>query len=513
MKPTTRIAANAAATYMRSVLAVGLSLFSSRWVLKALGTTDFGLFNIVGSLIIFLTFLNSVMATSSARHFAYAMGKRNIQEVNKWFNASLSIHLILPAFLVAIGWPLAECVIRNILTIPPDRIPACIFVFRISLFSAFVNMASIPFVAMFTAKQEIAEIAFWGVFQAILNFMLAWILPMVAYDKLIFYAAGMVLIHIIIHLMKIYRAYHRFPECQISLRDWFNLDRFKELLSFATWTLIGRSGGTLRNQGSSILLNLYFGPSVNAGFGIANQVSIQTGALSAAMMGAISPEITRREGSGERKAMIDLAIRSCKYGTVLVLLLAIPFLIEANYILKLWLVNPPPYSVVLSQLIMITFLVDKITAGYMYAVNAHGKIMAYQSTVGVMLLLTLPISWLLLKIGLAPPSIGFAFIFVQAICSIGRVVWAKKLFGVSVIDWVKKVLLPCFVTSLISIIIGYSLITAFPPGIYRLFLVCLSSFITIFILSIYIILDKKEVDGLMQISKAVCTKILSFANC
>jgi Na+-driven multidrug efflux pump len=159
MNPSQRIVLNTAATYTRSVLAVALALFSSRWVLNALGQTDFGIFSVVGSLIIFIVFLNSVMAASAGRHYAFAIGQGNNTEVNRWFNAAFSVHLCLAVFLTLIGWPIGEYLISHVLNIPADRVQTSLGVFRVSLISAFVSMISIPFVAMFTAKQRIAELA------------------------------------------------------------------------------------------------------------------------------------------------------------------------------------------------------------------------------------------------------------------------------------------------------------------------------------------------------------------
>jgi len=443
MKSSTRIALNTATTYSRSLVGVGLALFSSRWILQALGATDFGLFQVVGSLVIFLTFFNAVMATSAARHFAFAIGKGDTDDVNRWFNTSLSIHLILPIILIAIGWPIAEYAILNWLTIPPDRIAASVTVFRISLIGAFVNMASIPFVAMFNAKQRIAEVSMWGMVQHILILLLAWLLLRAPFDKLIAYAVGMVSIHVLIHLIKITRASLLFPECKLNAHEWFNRKHFMELLGFASWTLIGRSGGTLRNQGTSVLINLHFGPVVNAGYGIANQVSTQVSAFSAALMRAIAPEVTAREGRGQRKEMLALSVRASKFGTLLVLFFGVPFILEATFILDLWLVKTPPYAAILCQLMMATFIADKLGVGYMIAVNAHGKIATYQATVGGLLLMTLPLIWLLFTLGCSPASIGFAFLGIQSLCSIGRVLWVRHLFGVPFRQWLARVVLPC----------------------------------------------------------------------
>lgn len=502
-----RLLLNTAATYTRSVLAVGLGLFSSRWLLNSLGQTDFGLFSVVGSLIIFVTFLNNVMAGSASRHFAYAIGQGDSVEVNKWFNAALSTHLLLPVSLIIMGWPIGEYCIRNILTIPSDRIHACILVFRLSLISAFVSMASIPFVAMFRAKQSIVELSIWETSQAVLAFTLAFILTLTAGDRLLIYAAGMVTISVVIQFVQISRAFFVFRECRVQFSYWFDATRFKEIFSFASWSFIGMSGGLLRNQGSAILLNLYFGPSVNAAYGIANQVTSQTSNLSTAMFGAFTPEITASEGRGDRPRMLDLALRASKFGTLLMIFFAVPLIVEMDYVLKLWLVEPPRYTGLFCQLMLTTFLLDRLSTGYTLAVNAHGKIAAYQVTVGTTLLLTIPLSWLFIHLGYPPTSVGLAFIVIQILCSLGRVYWVKRLFGVPVRRWFVEIVFPCSLVTIISIVASIIPGWLMPSSLLRLIIACAASVITSALAAWYVALDHRERAFIMDNACKVVRKL------
>lgn len=435
------------ATYGRSVLAMGMALFSSRWVLNSLGQSDFGLYSVVGSIIVFIVFLNTVMAGSAARFFAFSIGKGNADEVNQWFNAALSIHVCLAFVLIGVGWPVGEAVVRHVLNIPPDRVQASVWVFRVSLVSAFVSMLAVPFIAMFTAKQHIAELAVWGLLQSVLSFTLAFSLPYASGDRLLFYTVGMVGIVVLLQAAQIARARVVFQECRIAVDRWFSRERLREMFSFCSWNLIGSSGAVLRDQGSAILLNLYFGPQVNAAYGIATQVSSQTNQLSASMVGAFAPEITASEGRGDRTRMLSLSNQASKLGTLMVLVFAIPLMVEMDYVLKLWLKTPPEHAAMFCRLILITFLIDRLTTGFMLAVSAHGRIAAYQATVGASLVLTLPIAWIGLNAGLPATSVGFAFILTMIITSLGRAFWARKLFGMPLSDWLLKVVLGCTVVA------------------------------------------------------------------
>lgn len=507
MNPSQRISLNATATYARAVFAAGLALFSSRWVLNALGQTDFGLFSLVGSIIGFVTFLNIVMASSTGRHFAYSIGQGDPAEVNRWFNAALGIHLGLAAGLVLIGLAAGEYVVAYVLTIPAERLPACRWVFRVSLLSAFTSMASIPFIAMFNAQQHIAELAVWGTLQSIFTFTLAYILTHVSGDRLLFYAVGMVIILVLIHSAQIVRAVTVFRECHIVYRLWFDGRRFKDIVSFAVWNLIGIFGGTLRGHGSAVLLNLYFGPRVNAAYGIASQVSSQTDQLAAAMLGALSPEITASEGRGDRARMINYSLRACKFGSILIMLFAIPVMAEMDYILNLWLGEAPPYTAPLCQLILCTFLVDRLSAGYMLAVNAHGRIAGYQATVGTSLLLTLPLAWFFLWMGLSPTSMGVAFVITMIGCTLGRVLWARHLFRVPVRRWLSDVILPCALVMLAATLAAVVPCWLLPSSFLRLALTAVAGIAVTLLTTWFLALDPGECAFVRQNTQRLWSKI------
>ncbi len=460
MKPSQKIVLNTAATYTRSVIALALSLFSSRWIFNGLGQIDYGIFSVVGSLIIFVVFFNNLMATSTGRHYAFAIGQGSSEEVNRWFNAAFSIHLGFAVILTIMGWPVGEYFIAHVLNIPAERLATSLSVFRVSLISAFVGMIAIPFTAMFTAKQRITELAAWGLLQTLLIFMLAWCLKYVTCDKLLFYAICMVVILLFVQLIQISRAISVFKECKFDRGMWFDKKRTREIFSFAGWNLIGNLGGMLRDQGSAILLNLFFGPKANAAYSIANQVSNQTTQLSGSMMGAFMPEIISSEGRGDRQRMLDLSLRACKFGAILVVMFAVPLIIEMDYVLKLWLINPPMHAALFCQLILFTFLIDRLSGGYMLAVHAHGKIAAYQSTIGCVLVFTLPLAWIFLKLGFSPPSVGIAFAITMIIITMGRVFWVRHLFGVTVKKWLQSVLIPS------SIVMGTATLGAIIPSLY-----------------------------------------------
>lgn len=506
MKPTNLLVLNTSVTYLRSLLAAVLILFSSRWVLSALGEQDYGLFALVGSVLVFVGYLNSVLASSSSRHFAFAIGQGGNEEVNRWFNAALSIHVCFAFLLTGIGWLYADTVIFQLLNIPMDRQESCLLVYKISLISLFWGMVSVPFVAMFRAKQHIAEIATWGILKVLLSFSLAWYLLKASGDRLLLYATGIAGIHVLFHLGLITRALIRFSECRIHLTLWFERTKVRELFSFASWNMIGMSALICKNEGAAVLLNLYFGPSANAAYGITRKVAMQVDQLAAAMLGAFSPEITSREGRGERESMIRLSMQASKFGTLLVLVFLVPLILEMDYVLKAWLVTPPEHTVTFCRLVLCSYLLDRLTTGYMIAINAHGRIAAYQATVGTTLLLSLPLAWLFLDAGFAPTSVGVAFVIIVAMVSTGRLVWAKRLLGISILHSFKVVALPCLLIAMASGGMALVPFLGLPPSFGRLLLVTGVS-VSIFIVSVWgLALDKKERQFLLSNARTLTVK-------
>jgi O-antigen/teichoic acid export membrane protein len=512
MNPSNRIALNTAATYTRSIIAAGLALFSSRWVLAALGQTDYGLFSVVGSIIIFITFLNTTMAVSVARHYAFSIGKGDSTEVGRWFNAALSIHLSLAAVLILIGWPVGECVIAYVLTIPVDRISACLWIFRISLVSAFVSMISVPFIAMFTAKQRIADLAIWNIFYSLMAFFLAWFLTCAHGDRLMFYAVGMVGILVFVQFAQVFLAKAIFHECRINYRQLFDKRMCKDIVSFAGWSMIGSSGLILRNQGSAILLNLRFGPNVNAAYGIANQVSAQTDQLAAAMIGAFSPEIITSEGHGNRARMLSLAQRANKFGAILVLLFAIPLIAEMDYVLKVWLIQPPLYSGMFCQLILTSFIIGRLSAGDQYAVHATGKIATYEIIAGTCLVLTLPLAWIFLKLGAPPTGVGAAFIATALAFTTGRAFLTSRVFGAPVRQWVVSVVVPCGIVCFVALLAALLPRLLFPESLMRLICVIPMSITASLLTAWFLAFDKREREFFGQSLQRILIKIIGVWN-
>ncbi|MGI6346850.1 MAG: MATE family efflux transporter [Limisphaerales bacterium] len=486
------IIVNILATYARILFVAGLGLFSTRWVLQTLGREDFGLYSVVGGLIVFILFIGNTMAGSVQRFYAYAIGQGDPEEVKRWFNCAFMLHAGFSVALVLVGIPFGNYLLDHVMQIPLERLETCHWVYYLSIIGGVGTMMATPYLGMFYAKQRIFELSLWGALQAALMFSFALYILKVAGDVLLLYAVGMVGIKLILDLVYIVRSFWLFRACRFQRSYCFSIKRSRKLASFAGWSLFGPAGGVLRNQGLALLINFFSGPKINAAFGIANQVAAQTGTITMSMYQAISPEITSREGGGERDRMISLSLRTSKFAVLITLLWLVPLYAEIDYILGLWLGEVPLYSSLFCRIILIAYFVDKLTIGYMGAIHAKGRIAGYQATLGGILILTFPLAWLVYLLGGSPGLAVSMTIFTSAACSIGRIWWVKHLMGVPISRWFKGVFLKIFHVSILVIGIVILFQQHIQVSFFRLFFLCVISCISTAGIAWFVALDINE---------------------
>lgn len=500
MTENKRIALNIAATYGRSLFALVCGLFTSRWVLMALGQSDYGLYGVVGGLTAFIAFFNGLMAGAVGHFYAFSVGQAKVagtqgeglEVCRQWFNTAVLIHTVVPVVLIAIGYPVGMWAVEHFLTIPPERVEACRWVFRFVCISCFVGMVNVPFQAMYTAKQYIAELTVYSFVTTTLNVCFLCFMVTHPGDWLARYALWTCLLSAVPQLLICLRALKVFPECRVNriyLWDW---RRTKTLVSFAGWQFFGNFGYLIKAQGIAILVNRFLGPAYNATMGLSNTVTAQTGTLTAAMNGAFAPAITARAGAAQCERMLAMTYRACKFGVLACLLFALPLSLELDYLLRLWLKTPPPFLTEGTWLTMAALVVDETTRGVGVAVTARGCIAKYYVLLGTMNVLTLPLGWVWLAFGG-----GFVMVFgiilgirIVAVCFS---VWlARPLIGVSMRSWIWRIVVPLIITSAVALAVGEIPRAMMPEGICRAVVVCGLTGMTFFVMVWCIVLDEEE---------------------
>ena len=451
----------------------------------------------------FIGFFNGVLAGSIGRYYAIAQGQARVsahpkvalEECRRWFNTALSVHTIVPLALLTVGYPLGVWVVRNVLTISPERVEACVWVFRFACLSGFVGMVNVPFTAMYTAKQYIAELTVYSVVGTAVNVIFLYYMVSHPGVWLAKYALWSCLLSVVPQIIICLRAMRVFPECRICLVYWYDWARLKLVGTYAGWQILGSACGLLRTQGFTILVNLVYGPRVNTAQAVAASVNGQATTLAGAMLGAFMPAITTACGSGDHAKMRRYAFRACKFGMLLALLFMLPLALELPEVMRLWLKHPPQYAVGLCWCMIVLYLSDVCTQGHMVVVNANGRIAAYQVILSAINIFTLPIAYLCMRMGLGVYlSVGGVMIGGIVLNSIGRLLFARALMGMSIRHWLFGMMLP------IGLVVGLALAVGFLPQLIweaSVWRIGLTGILTeaLFLPSVwFLLLDKDERD-------------------
>ena len=454
MTENKRIFWNIVATYGRSLYGLLIGLACGRWALMALGEIDYGLNGLVGGLTVFIAFFNNILASANARFYALSIGAAKVaedrdaalEECRRWFNTALSVHTVVPFILIVIGYPIGIYAIENWLTIPPDRIDACVWVFRFVCISCLVGMINVPFSAMYGAKQYIAELTIYSFAKATLNVVVLYYMISHPADWLVRYAAWTCLLAIVPQLIICIRACVVFPECRINIRYMWKVDRLKRLGYFTGWQMLGVFCGMLRGQGISIVINKFFGAAMNAAQSIGNTVQGHCNTLAGSMQGAFVPVITQACGAGDYVKMNKFVIRTCKFNVVLTALFAVPLAIELPEVMRLWLKEPPAFATGLCYMAMLFHIVDCCTTGHVVAINAKGKIACYQIVVNMFSVMTIPLAiafgliWrnvyvvIAAQVGIATVVSAIRLIFAHFLTQTGIRVWIHQVFFSSLLS-------------------------------------------------------------------------------
>lgn len=500
-----RIIINTLTTYCRTLLAVFLGLFSSRWVLAALGDIDYGLMGVVGGVLVFITFFNALATAANARYFAFSIGQNDPQSTGRWFNCALSIAIILPTFLVIIGLIIGPLVITHFLSIPPDRLYTSLWVFRISLITALITMICAPFLAMFTAKQNIAELSFWGIFITITSFIFVYFLSDIPGNKWLIYTLGISSITSFFNIIQSIRAYVRYPECKIVFRYWFDKAKIKEMFSYSFWTLFGALGGLFYHNGIAIVLNKFFKPeifpSVNASYTIGHTVAGHTQTISSSLSGAFMPEIVSSEGSGNRDRVIYLMFKSIRLSFIIISIVVLPILFQTEFILTAWLKHPPEYAALFCRTMLIAFLLMRLVGSFDSAICATGHIRAYQQIMLLIAVSTIVLSSLFLYLGYGLYSVCGIIVFYGNMFIIVSIYFCKKRVNISITQWIKDVVKPIIMTMLLNISIGFAIswITATLNPILRFLIVSSTIILTTSVINWFLLTDSNEKLQIQQI--------------
>ena len=446
-----RIAKNTLLLYFRMLLTMVVSLYTSRIVLNALGVEDFGIYNVVGGVVAMFTILSGSLSAAISRFITFELGKENSVRLKAIFSTAVTIQLILSLIIFFIAETIGLWFLNGKMNIPENRMVAANWVFQFSILTFVINLVSVPYNATIIAHEKMSAFAYVSILEVIGKLIIAYLIVISPIDKLIFYAILICVVALVIRLVYGIYCKRYFPECNYHLI----LDKvlLKEMFGFAGWNFIGASAAVLRGQGGNIVINLFCGPTVNAARGIAFQVNAAIHGFVTNFMTALNPQITKSYASGNREYMMTLIYQGARLSFYMLLLLSLPIIINARYILGLWLGNVPEHTELFVRLILVFAMCESISSPLITAMLATGNIRNYQLIVGGLQMMNLPVSYICLKMGAIPETVIIIAIFISQCCLAARLLLLKKMIGLDIKKYLRKVYFNVIIVSLVACVV------------------------------------------------------------
>lgn len=482
------------------LLVMGATLYTSRVVLNVLGAEDYGLYNVVGGLVTMFTFLNGSLGSATSRYITLELGRKDYERVNRVFNVALLIHIILAVLIIILAETIGLWFFYEKMTIPEERMSAAFWVYQISILTCFFSLTQVPYNAMIIANENMRIYAWVGIVESVFKLAIAFILPFAPFDTLVYYALLLCVVQI--SIMLFYRIYcgRNFKESKI-LR-YKDKTLYKEMFSYAGSDLIGNLSVLAQGQGLNILLNMFFGPVVNAARGIAYQVQGAVTQFSNNFMTAVRPQIIKSYAEGDINGMMRLVKDSSCFSFYLMWLICLPIFLETNYILSLWLGEYPEHSVSFLRLVLILCLIQTLKTPRTTVFHATGHIQRINIVVGSILCGVLPVAYLLLKFGCEPESVFMAANVTMVVSEFVSALILKRYIDYSASKYLMEVHGRCILVACLSILMPVMIYDKWlEPTFGRLVL-------TVFITSISIITVVFAVGIRSGVRRKVCQKMI-----
>lgn len=494
-----RIAKNTLLLYVRMLATMAISLYTSRIVLVTLGIEDFGIYNVVAGVVSVFLFLNNSMSISVQRYLSFDMGKcgnSSTSRLQQIFNIALIVHVIIALLVLVLSETIGLWFVETHLNIPANRMYAVRWVYQFSILTCLIAIIQVPYNAVIISNERMAIYAYLSILEVVLRLVIVYFLCVGDIDKLILYSILTFFVSFVIALSYWIYCKSRFKE--VKFRFLWNKTLFAEILSFACWSSLGEIAWTCVQQGVNIVLNMFFGPVVNAARAVSVQVQSAVMRFVTNFQMAVNPQIIKRYAANEKDEMKSLLFRSTCFSYYLLLFISMPILIETSALLSLWLGVVPEYTVPFCRLMIIVSLIDTLSNLFSTVAKAYGKIRMYQIIVSSLLMLNLPFSYLLLAWGARPESTLVVYGLISVTLIFVRIYLLNKMIGLSLISFLREVMCDITKVTFLSVVISCLPLLLFSSGIYRMFFSLVFSLSVVSIVVYFIGLHQSERHLLLQ---------------
>lgn len=489
MSDSKRIAKNTIYLYARQLIIMLVSIYTSRVILDVLGSSDYGIYNVVGGIVTMMSFLNGALGASSSRFLTYELGRGDCEKLKRTFSASLNLHICVALLVLILGETLGLWFFYEKLVIPDDRMQAAFWVYQFSIITTMVSFTQVPYNASLIAHENMSIYAYVGLYEAISRLLIVYLLMISPVDKLVFY--GLLLMVNSIGIQVFYRYYtaKRYDECHFRLIK--NSALYKTLLGYGGWDLFGGLATVCQGQGINVLLNMFFGPVVNAARAIATQIQSALSLFVNNFLTATRPQVVKSYAEGNRNEMFSLTFNAAKFAYLLMLALLLPVCFELKFILNIWLGdNMPPQTPVFTEIVLITYLMETFHQSSLMAYHAVGKIKLGNIVGGTLMILALPLSYVALKCGTQAFSV---FIVIFGV-NFTQMFWGWMIIHryekFSYLELIKRVYVPTIGITIIAVIAPFVISSLMEDGWCRFFVLGFITEVVMLTATYFIALDK-----------------------
>lgn len=492
MSSNTTIVKNSIFLFIRTLIIMGVSLYTSRIVLSVLGIEDFGIYNVVGGVVSMLSFLNSAMVQASQRYMSIAQETGNILEQKIIFSTSILTHLTIAFIALLVLETLGLWYVNNKMVIPTYRLYAANVIYQFSILIFIARIIVVPYTSSVIAHEEMHIYAYISMFDAILQFIFIFFLKFIRLDKLILYVLLLLIIAVINYIIYYSYCKVKYSECRFCMPSSWNI--YKEMFSYASWAFVGGFGFVARNQGVNLVINLFCGPAVNAARGVAYQVSSAIQTLISSFQQAINPQIIKRYAAQKNDSMIMLINMGAKYSYLLLLICFTPFLIRPEYVLTLWLGQVPQYASEFMIMSIGMTLIISMGSPLITAMQATGKIKIFQICVTSIMCCDIPFAYILLKMHVEPYLVTGISILTSIICLFVELFLLSKEIKINIKTFIFSIFLKNIGISIFIIPFIYYVSLFIPENVIGFIILCILSTLFYGVIIYFICFDSWEKD-------------------
>jgi len=433
-----KIAKNTLFLYLRMFVIMGISLYTSRVVLNTLGVNDYGIYNIVGGIVVLFSFFKDALTNSTYRFFTFELGKKNLMGLRTIFSMSINVHWLMAVVIFVLAETIGLWFLNHKMNFPVNRIEAINYVYQFTIVVFCLEVIRTPYNSIIIAYEKMNFYAYSSVIEAALKLIIVYILVLFDYDKLILYSSLILFVAVIIFLWYFIYCKLSFKNCNYQAVWDFSI--FKKLLNYSGWSLIVNTANVGATQGINVLFNIFFGVAINAAMGIANQINAALTSFVSNFQQAFNPQIIKSYAAGDKESFMKLLFKTSRFSYFLLFVISFPVILNTDFILKIWLINPPEYAALFFQLMLFYSLIDSFSAPLWIAVHATGKLKTHQLLMSSIIVLNIPLAYITLSGGLSPVYVLAIKVILNGVCAVVRIIYMRTLINLPIRLFFKKVM-------------------------------------------------------------------------